>query len=249
MVPPATSVICLGVEINTVAGTISIPADKLRQISDTVKDWKDKKMCSKRQLQSLLGHLLYIHKCVRPFRYFLNRRLQTLRSNYGNASIKLDADFHRDPRWFDRFLPLYNGVSLYDHKTCDHQVHLNACLQGLGGVWQNCVYHLPISYGYKGLNIEHLEMVNILVALKVLCRQWARKRVLIHSDNQAVVCVLQLCRAKDLFLGASARNIWLWAATHDIDLMYVHVVGKHNRTADLLSRWSNSVNDKNELQM
>ena len=45
MVPPATSVIFLGVEINTVAWTISIPADKLRQISDTVKDWKDKKMC------------------------------------------------------------------------------------------------------------------------------------------------------------------------------------------------------------
>ena len=173
LVPPATSVICLGVEINTVTGTISIPADKLRQISDTVKDWKDKNRCSRHQLQSFLGHLLYIHKCVKPARYFLNRMLQTLRSNCGNASIKLDADFHRDLRWFDRFLPLYNGVSLYDHKTCDHQVHLDACLQGLGGVWQNYVYHLPISYGYRGLNIAHLEMVNILVALKVFCRQWA----------------------------------------------------------------------------
>ena len=31
--------------------------------------------------------------------------------------------------------------------------------------------------------------------------------------------------------------------------MYIHVMGKYNRTADLLSRWSNSVNDKNELKM
>ena len=246
LVPPATSVICLGVEINTVAGSISIPAEKLCQISNTVKDWKNKKTCSKRQLQSLLGHLLYIDKCVRPARYFLNRMLQTLRSNYDNASIQLDADFHRDLRWLEKFLPMYNGASLYDHKICHHQVHLDACL---GGVWQNYVYHLPISYGYKGLNIAHLEMVNILVARKVFCRHWAGKQVLIHCDNQAVVCVLQLGRAKDPFLGACARNIWLWAATHDIELSYVHVMGKHNRTADLLSRWSNSVNDINELQM
>ena len=146
-----------------------------------------------------LRPFVYTHMCVKPACYFLNRMLQTLRSNCGNASIKLDAGFHRDLRWFDRFLPLYNGVSLYDHKTCDHQVHLDACLQGLGGVWQNYVYHLPISYGYKGLNIAHLEMVNILVALKVFCRQWTKKCVLIHCGNQAVVYVLQSGRAKDPF--------------------------------------------------
>ena len=92
-------------------------------------------------------------------------------------------------------------------------------------------------------------MVNILVALKVFCRQWAKKRVLVHCDNQAVVCVLQLGKANDPFLEAYARNVWLWAATHDIELTYVHAMGKYNRAADLLSRWSNSVNDKNELQM
>ena len=117
LVPPTTSVVCLGVEINTLTSTVSIPAEKLRQISDTVKDWKHRKTCTKRQLQSLLGHLLYIHKCVRPARFFLNRMLQTLRSGHIHRRIPLDPDFHRDLRWFDRFLPLYNGVSLYDHKN------------------------------------------------------------------------------------------------------------------------------------
>ena len=148
--------------------------------------------------------------------------LQTLRSNYGQTSIKLDAEFHRDLRWFQRFLSFHNGVSLYEHKKCDHQVHLDASLHGLGGVWHNFVYHLPITYGYKGLNIAHFEMVNILVVLKVFCHQWATKRVLVHCDNQAVVCVLQS--------GS-------FAATFDTELTYVHVMGKYNRAADLLSRW------------
>ena len=77
LVPPSTSVTCLGVEINILTGTIAIPAEKLRQISDTVKDWKHRNTCSKHQLQSFSGHLLYMHKCVRPARYFLNRTLQT----------------------------------------------------------------------------------------------------------------------------------------------------------------------------
>ena len=38
LVPPTTSVVCLGVEINTLTGTVSIPADKLRQIADNVKE-------------------------------------------------------------------------------------------------------------------------------------------------------------------------------------------------------------------
>ena len=52
LVPPATLITCLGVEINTITGTIAIPADKLRQICDTVKQWKHRKRCSRRQLQS-----------------------------------------------------------------------------------------------------------------------------------------------------------------------------------------------------
>ena len=43
--------------------------------------------------------------------------------------------------------------------------------------------------------------------------------------------------------------MWLWAATFDTELSYVHVMGKYNRAADLLSRWSNSINNNNELQM
>ena len=63
------------------------------------------------------------------------------------------------------------------------------------------------------------------------------------------MCVLQSGKAKDPFWGACARNVWLWAATFDTELTYVHVMGKYNRAADLLSRWSNSVSDNNKLQM
>ena len=92
LVPPSTSAVCLGVEIDTEKGLISIPQAKLRQICDTVSEWKNSKFCTKCQLQSLLGHLLYIHKCVKPARYFFNRMLQLLREYHGQAPIHLNPE-------------------------------------------------------------------------------------------------------------------------------------------------------------
>ena len=131
----------------------------------------------------------------------------------------------------------------------DHQVHLDACLQCLGGVWQNMVYHMSIPLGFKGLNIVHLERLNILVAVKLFCTHWKGMNILIHCDNFAVVNVLRSGRARDPYLAACARNIWLWAATHDIQFIYTHVSGKSNRTTDLLSRWTNSPPNVAELNI
>ena len=111
------------------------------------------------------------------------------------------------------------------------------------------VYHMSIPLGFKGLNIVHLEMLNILVAEKLFCAHWKGMN-LIHCDNFAVVNVLRSGRARDPYLAACASaNIWLWAATHDIHFTYTHVSGKSNRTADLLSRWTNSPSNVAELNM
>ena len=122
---------------------------------------------------------------MKPTRIFLNRVLQALRNAHN--SITLDHNFHRDLRWFQTFLNKFNCIALYDHKPVDFQVHLDACLQGLGGVFNNMVYHLPIPLGCQNLDIMHLEMINILVAVKLFGVHWKNKRVKIICDNMAVV--------------------------------------------------------------
>ena len=236
LVPPSTQVVCLGVLIDTEKGTVSIPPDKLSQINDTVRQWIKKTTCTKRQLQSLLGLLLYVHKCVKPARAFLNRMLALLRAGHASEKIHLTPEFRRDLRWFVKFLPLYNGVSLYDHRNIDHTLELDACLTGLDGCWCNFVYHLPIPLGFMNWSIVQLEMVNILLAVRLFQKQWAGRKVLIKCDNEAVVSVLRSGKTRDPYLGACARNIWYVCALADIDIQYVHVKRLDNRVADLLSR-------------
>ena len=56
-------------------------------------EWHIKRFCSKRQLQSLLGSLLYICKCVKPARVFLNCMLTRLGDNANNDTIFLSKEF------------------------------------------------------------------------------------------------------------------------------------------------------------
>ena len=87
LLPTSTQVVCLGVLIDTEKGTVSIPPEKLHQINDMVKEWFTKKTCTKHQLQFLLGLLLFIYKCVKPARAFLNRMLALLRSGHANQKL------------------------------------------------------------------------------------------------------------------------------------------------------------------
>ena len=70
LVAPCTAAICLGILVNLVNLTISIPDEKLKEIVEICQVWRSKRTCTKTQLQSLLGSLLYITKCVRPARFF-----------------------------------------------------------------------------------------------------------------------------------------------------------------------------------
>ena len=78
LVYPSTQAVCLGILVDTVQGTVAIPPEKLQYIREMIDVWSTKHTCSKKELQSLLGHLLYIHKYVKPARCFLNHMLDVL---------------------------------------------------------------------------------------------------------------------------------------------------------------------------
>ena len=66
---------------------MSIPDTKLEEIRNECSEWSNKKEYSKRDLQSLLGKLLYVTKCVRVSRFLLNRILHTLMQAHKNENF------------------------------------------------------------------------------------------------------------------------------------------------------------------
>ena len=116
--------------------------------------------------------------------------LNLLRDNHDKSHFKLTKDFLRDLHWLVDFVDIFNGQSFFVNDTIDHEIHIDACLTGFGGIFKDQVYYFKVPDDFNTLNIVYLEMQNILIALKIWGHQWRSKIILIHCGNQAVVSIL-----------------------------------------------------------
>ena len=237
-VPPSPVVTCIGITVDILQSQLRISEDKLSNIWHTCLEWRHRKTATRRRLQSLLGKLIYVSKCVPPARLFVGRMLALLRSHSKHDKFPLSGDFFRDLNWFIAFLTSFNGVTMFPQLDHVFEIFIDASPYGLGGIFQDFVYavSLPLHFT-QSLSIVHLEMLNALVALRIWAHYWRDTVVSIKCDNMAVVAILNSLKSKDLFLLACARNIWAITAKFNITLRVTHISGKRNVLADILSRW------------
>ena len=75
---------------------------------------------SRKTMQSLLGKLMYLHKCVLPARTFINHILNLFSQNSHAKRIRLDSGFHKDIEWFISVLPKFNGAIYIRREAISH---------------------------------------------------------------------------------------------------------------------------------
>ena len=247
LVGPTSAVTCIGITVDAERGAISIDSHKLASIHQTCFHWLGKNKATPKQLQSLLGQLLYISKCVRPARIFVARMLDLLRENQDCANFQLSHEFFRDLNWFTKFLLQFNGIRVFPYIGNTFEVDLDASPYGLGAVFDKLCYAAKFPFGFNpALTIVHLEMLNVYVALKMWAHHWANSQLKLRSDNAAVVASLNSYRSKDKYLTACCRNIWYILAKYNIQLVASHIPGKMNILPDILSRWFTTAHFKQD---
>ena len=240
--PPATIQIVLGILIDTVEGTMSVPVQRMEEIISLVSEWQQKVRSTKVELQSLIGKLQYITKCVLQSRVFLNRLLDTLRLMNGKKSIRLSASFQKDLKWWSMFVEKYNGVSFIPSSIWtepDVTFATDSCLVGCGGLNSGEYFHsgFPEVIEKQQLPIHCLEMLTVLVAVRIWGCHLTSLRVQIYCDNEPAVKVINSGKTKDVFMGSCIRELWLEVAKYGFQLRAVHLPGEENRVPDWLSRW------------
>ena len=133
LVSPTSVVTCIGISVDAFKGTLSIDSTKLADIHATCLNWVTEHRATPTQLQSLLGKLLYISKCVPPTRIFVGRMLQTLRINRDCVNFTLPDDFYRDLNWFLEFMQSFNGIVFLPYEGVKHTVQVDALPLWHGG--------------------------------------------------------------------------------------------------------------------
>ena len=176
--PPSTVQTVLGVEIDTVKMTISVTKERLEGTKIMLRSWLKKMSASKKELQSLIGKLCFISKCVRQSRVFLNRMLSDLRSMSGNqCRVRLSESFRKDVQWWKTFVYKFNGVSFIPPivwSEPDVIFSTDSSLKGCGGFRSNQFFHLnfPDFIMEQRLPIHCLELLAVLIAVRTRGKQY-----------------------------------------------------------------------------
>ena len=238
---PTTCLTFLGIELDTVAWSLRLPADKLSRIKATLQEWSDRKACRRRELESLVGLLQHACKVVKPGRSFLRRMINLLAGPFasrGHHLVRLNREFRADLLWWSTFVSEWNGIALMP-KPSDERIQFStdaAGSWGCGASWKHHWFQLPWDAQSLPLSISVKEMLPIIMAAAVWGEQWRGRQATCFCDNQAVVAVLSSRSCREDHLMHMLRCLFYIEAYHGFSLRCVHVPGASNRVADALSR-------------
>ena len=239
---PATKLVFLGLELDSVVQQIRLPTTKLNEILEELKHWLQRRKATKRDLLSLIGKLAFAARAVPAGRLFL-RRLITLstKARHLHHHLRLNKDARADIIWWHSFLPSWNGTAAFlDPETTDaHELELFTDASGslgCGAYFQGSWFHYLWQPHQKLFSIQWQELFAIVAAALTWGNKWQTKRIRFNCDNQAIVFAWQGKSSKDLQIMCLLRKLFLTAAQHNFTVILSHLPGRHNAIADALSR-------------
>ena len=233
-------------ELNSVTQTIRLPDDKLAKLRLLLHDFGGRKAMRKRELLSLVGYLQHASKAVRQGSSFVRRLIDLARVVHRmDGFVRLNISARSDILWWKVFAAQWNGTSmLYNYCRDNPQIHVFSDASGAWGCgaysgkeW----YHFQWPATLPECHIAMKEMVPVVVAATLWGASWQGLSVRFHSDNSAVVALLNSGSARDDSLMQLMPYLAFLAAKCNFIFSACHIQGKNNGLADALSRNKSAV--------
>ena len=238
---PSTCLTFLGIEVDTNALQLRLPADKLLKLKLALSQCLYHKVITKRDLESLTGLLQFATKVIRPGRSFL-RQLHAMQSIgcHPNHHICLNVAVRADITWWYLFAEAWNGISmLWDTGTLQPEFILFSDASGswgCGACWGNQWFHLRWPVNLQFLSIAVKELIPVIIAAALFGHRWRGRLIQLSVDNMSVVHILNSTYSRDPHLMHLIRILVFLAAHFDFWFRAQHIEGKYNNLADALSR-------------
>lgn len=243
---PCTRLSFLGLGIDTIDKVIFIPDNKVAELRSKLSSITSSKKVTLKEMESLCGSLNFFAKAIPGSRAFNRRFYNTtigIRKHY--HLIKVTQAVKEDARIWLTFLDQYNGRSPFPELYWSDNETLNLFTDscgsyGGGAIFQNhwVVISWPESWGPDiRRDITFLELVPILVAMWIWADQFTAKKLLINTDNIALVDILNAKSSKSQRVMSLVRPLVLLCMKNNIQIKTRHIPGYQNSIADSISRF------------
>lgn len=248
---PSTRIVWLGLVLDSVSMTAELTEERRVYLLFHLKLWLTRSWASREEIESFHGHLQFAASIVRHGRFFLGGITALIYADPKRRMIRIGAAAKEDIQWWLHLLSSYtwSGISHLTREpwATDTDVSLeittDASKLGRGvffnGSWTSTPWtkaQLEDAFRFTSLSMVYLELFAIVDACATFGPRWKSLRITLQTDSEAVVNAWSSRRAKDCSLRSLFRKICLFMTLYDFDLNIIHIRGKLNIKADLLSR-------------
>ena len=240
---PCTCLTIYGIEVDSVEMECRLPVEKIDKIKNKLKEVKDRRKVTLKQLQSLIGLLNYACLVVVPGRAFL-RRLINLTCHISNPHhfIRLNSAARDDIKMWEQFIGSFNGKSVFLSDLWSTSDSLSMFTDASGTVGYAAIlgsnwFAQKWPESLQNYQIAIKELFPIVLAFELWGQTLKNRKVLIRSDNRAVVDILNKKSSKDESMMRLLRRMVLTSLDNNILFRAKHIPGKTNTIADKLSRF------------
>ena len=222
---------------------LRLPADKLTRLVQSLRQWRVRKSCTKRELLSLLGSLQHAAKVIKPGRAFIHRVIKLSKTRkHIDAPLRVNADCRSDIEWVVPKLMArsWNGVSILapvhaDSPDGEITSDASGCW-GCGAFHGREWFHLQWDLQAAHFDISIKELLPIVMAAATWGNRWQGLTIRANCDNMAVVHMIGSHYSSNSMAMHLLRCLALLECSFQFTLVSEHIPGKSNDLADALSR-------------
>ena len=195
-------------------------------------------------MQSLIGLLNFACRVISPGRPFLRRLINsTMGIQKPHHHISISKPIRADIAAWLSFLSSFNGISLFPERDVLDSEHLKLYTDasgsvGFAGVWGAKWFAGAWPESWPTLHITTKEMFPLTLLVEIWGERLAGKRILFHTDNAAVVHIINKQSCADIHTMALVRRLVVACIKFSIIFKATHIPGYTNVIADKLSRFS-----------
>ena len=158
-----------------------------------------------------------------------------------NHLIRITQDIQKDLTLWKSFFQSHNGKSMFLEDAWYSSSHLKFYTDAAQSLGFGIVFGRKWAYGKwpsdcTHKNIAFLELFPIVPGVQMWGESLANKRILLFTDNDSVVHVINWQTSKHRELLQLLRQLVLTCFRHNILFRARHIKGKKNILADSLSR-------------
>jgi hypothetical protein len=245
---PATSMPYLGIGIDTDRMVTFVTPDKLNAIIDLLHSVLESSHIQRTQLQAVLGKLYFLTRILPQGRAFLRRGISML---YGKktariSSIPMSEGFRKDLAWWLRFLPRWDGLSMFfdaEPAADAPTIYTDASLLAAGASFDNHWFAYPWQATHKAdamrikrISMPYLELLAVLLALNTWASELRGQVVRLCCDCKPMVQAIRKLSSPEPHVMHLLRCLVLLCIEKQILLHAQHISTEENSIADSLSR-------------